>query len=75
MKVSELKYRELIKKVRGFGFVFRRSTSGSHEIWWNEETRKTCVIPHHQVIASGTIRSIAKQMSVTVDRLVAKTND
>lgn len=22
-----------------------------HEIWWNEEKRKTCVIPHHREIS------------------------
>jgi len=50
MKVNPLSYKDTIKKARKFGFAFRRSTSGSHEIWWNEETRKTCVIPHHHEV-------------------------
>lgn len=56
-----LKYREIIKKLRTLEFVFRRATGGSHEIWWNEKTRKTCVVPHHKEIKSGTLKNIAKQ--------------
>jgi len=55
----------MIKKARKAGFVFRRSTSGTHEIWWNEKLKKTCVIPHHKEISSGTLRSILRQMGLT----------
>ncbi len=58
-------YREVIKKARKAGFVFRRNTGGSHEIWWNEQTKKTCVIPHHREIKSGTIKSILSQMGIS----------
>ena len=67
MKIGPLSYKEVIKKARKLGFVFRRSTSGSHEIWWNEQTRKTCVIPHHHEIPSGTLRSITGQMGITTE--------
>ena len=62
--IPSLKYCDVIKKLRKLGFVFRRSTSGSHEIWWNEKTRKTCVVPHHREVKSGTLRSIIKQIGV-----------
>lgn len=67
MKLKPFSYREVIKKARKLGFVFRRSTSGSHEIWWNEKLKKTCVIPHHREIAPGTIRSIIKQMNISLE--------
>lgn len=60
-----LSYREVIKKARRAGFAFRRTTGGTHEIWWNEQKRKTCVIPHHKEIKSGTLRSIIKQMGLS----------
>jgi len=41
--ISPLPYREVIKKLRKLGFAFRRATGGSHEIWWNETKRKTCI--------------------------------
>lgn len=58
-------YRDLIKKVRKAGFVFRRNTGGTHEIWWNESKKRTCVIPHHHEIKSGTIKSIINQIRIT----------
>ena len=63
--MKPLPYRKVIKKARKAGFVLRRKTAGTHEIWWNEEKRRTCVIPHHKEIKSGTIRSIIRQMGLT----------
>lgn len=63
--MKPISYREVIKKARKAGFAFRRNTGGSHEIWWNEQKRKTCVIPHHKEIKSGTIKSIIGQMGIT----------
>lgn len=67
MTYKPLTYREVIKKVRKAGFAFRRNTGGTHEIWWNEEKRKTCVIPHHHEIKPGTIKSIINQMGIAKD--------
>jgi len=64
-KLTPLPYRVVIKKLRKAGFVFRRSTGGTHEIWWNEEKRKTAVVPHHKEIQTGTLRSIINQMGIT----------
>lgn len=58
-------YRKVIKKARKAGFVFRRSTGGTHEIWWNESKKRSCVIPHHKEIKPGTIKSIINQMGLT----------
>ena len=63
--MKPITYKEMIKKARKAGFVFRRSTSGTHEIWWNEKLKKTCVIPHHKEISSGTLRSVLQQMGLT----------
>jgi predicted RNA binding protein YcfA (HicA-like mRNA interferase family) len=63
--MKSLPYRKVIKKVRKAGFSFRRNTGGTHEIWWNEKSRKTCVIPHHKEIAPGTLKSIISQMDIT----------
>ena len=65
MSFKPLTYREVIKKVRKAGFVFRRNTGGTHEIWWNEDKKKTCVIPHHHEIRSGTVKSINNQIGTT----------
>jgi len=64
MKIPPLKYRVVVKKLRKLGFAFRRATGGSHEIWWNEKTKKTCVVPHHYEISSGTLKSIINQAGI-----------
>jgi len=63
--MKPLPYRKVIKKARKAGFILRRKTKGTHEIWWNEDTRKTCVIPHHKEIKGGTLKSIMKQMGLS----------
>lgn len=63
--MKPLSYREVIKKARKAGFVFRRNTGGTHEIWWNEAKRKTCVIPHHHDVKAGTLRRIIGQMGLS----------
>ena len=65
--MKPLKYRDVIKKARKAGFTFRRNTGGTHEIWWNEKEKKTCVIPHHHEVKAGTLRNIIKQMGLTED--------
>jgi len=64
-KLKPLPYREVIKKARKAGFVFRRRTTGTHEIWWSEEKKKTCVIPHHREISVPTLRKIINQMGIS----------
>ena len=63
--ISPLPYRIVIKKIRKLGFSFRRATGGSHEIWWNESTKKTCVIPHHREVKVGTLKNILKQAEIS----------
>jgi len=63
-KLSPLSYQEVIRKARKAGFIFRRR-AGTHEIWWSEITRKTCVIPHHKEVRIGTLRSVIRQMGIS----------
>lgn len=65
--MKPLSYREVIQKARKAGFIFRRNTGGTHEIWWNEKQKKTCVIPHHHEVKPGTLKNIVNQMGLTED--------
>lgn len=69
-KIYSTSYKNVIKKLRKLGFVFRRSTGGSHEIWWNEQRRKTVVVPHHKEVKPGTLKSILKQAGVTEEEFL-----
>ena len=69
-RLIPLSYRVVIKKLRKLGFAFRRSTGGTHEIWWNELTRKTCIVPHHREVKVGTLRSIIRQAGVATNEFL-----
>lgn len=69
-RLAPIPYRVVIKRLRKLGFVFRRSTGGTHEIWWNEQSGKTCVVPHHREVKVGTLRSIIRQAGVTTDEFL-----
>jgi len=66
--LSELSYRELIKKLKKYGFRFYRSGKGSHELWVRDSDGKVIPVPHHKgkSIRKGTIRAIIREIGVTI---------
>ena len=68
------KYRQIVKKLKLFGFEFYRQGAGSHEIWHNPQTNKYTTIPNHSGdMPEGTLRAILKQADVSPDDFL-KTN-
>ncbi|WP_414548040.1 type II toxin-antitoxin system HicA family toxin [Anabaena sp. CCY 0017] len=68
-RLSGFSYREIIKIIKRFGFVFYRQAAGSHEIiWFNPETNLYTTIPNHSGdMPEGTLRSILKQAGIKPD--------
>ncbi len=67
-RLSGFTYRDVVRKLNLFGFSFYRYASGSHEIWYNETTKKITTIPHHTGdIPEGTLRAILKQAGIAAD--------
>ena len=65
-RLSGFDYREVVKRLKLFGFTFYRQAAGSHEIWFNETTKKVTTIPHHSGdIPEGTLRVIVKQAGIS----------
>ena len=59
-------YRELIRKLRKAGFDFDRSAAGSHEIWYNDATRRRTTVPNHPGdIPTGTLSAIIRQAGIS----------
>ncbi len=70
-KLSGYKYREIIKKIKLFGFEFYRNAAGSHEIWFNQKTNKFTTIPNHSGdMPEGTLRAILKQADIPAEDFI-----
>ncbi len=62
---------DVIRKLRRAGFTFDRQAKGSHEIWWNHETRARTTIPHHPGnLPEGTVRAILRQARLSIDEFL-----
>ncbi len=64
-RLAGFSYRQIIKILKTFGFVFHRQAAGSHEIWFNPESNRYTTIPNHSGdMPEGTLRAILKQAEI-----------
>jgi len=62
---------EVLRKLRRAGFVFDRQARGSHEIWWNPQTRARTTVPRHPgELPEGTLRAILHQAKLSIDEFL-----
>ena len=72
-RLAGFKYRQIIKRLKGFGFVFDRQAAGSHELWFNEATNRYTTIPNHPGdMPEGTLRAILKQAGIEPEDFINK---
>ena len=72
-RLSGFRYRQIVKKLKAFGFEFFRHAAGSHEIWHNPATGRYTTIPNHPGdMLEGTLRAILKQAGVEPDDFLKK---
>jgi predicted RNA binding protein YcfA (HicA-like mRNA interferase family) len=60
---------ECVKALEKIGFVVDRQR-GSHIILVREEPRTTVSVPEHKELDRGTLRSIIRQVGLSVDEFV-----
>ncbi len=67
-RLGGFRYREIVRRLKGFGFEFHRQAAGSHEIWHNPASGRYTTIPNHSGdMPEGTLRAILKQANVDPD--------
>ncbi|MCP4460164.1 MAG: type II toxin-antitoxin system HicA family toxin [Cytophagales bacterium] len=72
-RLSGHSYREIVKRLKKFGFTFYRQAAGSHEIWKNEQTGLFTTIPNHPGdMPEGTLRAILKQSGINPNDFINK---
>ena len=47
-RLGSFRYREIVGRLKQFGFQFYRQAAGSHEIWFNPATKRYTTIPNHR---------------------------
>lgn len=58
-RLTGFRYREIVKRLKQLGFEFDRQAAGSHELWFNPETRRYTTIPNHPGdMPEGTLNHI-----------------
>ena len=70
-RLGGFSYRQIIKRLKKFGFEFHRQAAGSHEIWYSNATNRYTTIPNHRGdMPEGTLRAILNQAGVTPDEFL-----
>jgi predicted RNA binding protein YcfA (HicA-like mRNA interferase family) len=73
VRLAGFRYREIVKRLKAFGFTFDRQAAGSHEIWYNETTERYTTIPNHAGdMPEGTLRAILKEAGVLPNDFLKK---
>ena len=71
-KLRELRYREVVKRLRRLGFRFYRQGRGSHELWVRDADGLVIPVPRHggKPIRKGTVRAIIREIGLSVDEFM-----
>jgi predicted RNA binding protein YcfA (HicA-like mRNA interferase family) len=70
-RLSGFSYREVVRKLKKFGFAFDRQAAGSHEIWYNPDSNRYTTLPNHPGdIPEGTLRAILKQAGIAAEEFI-----
>jgi predicted RNA binding protein YcfA (HicA-like mRNA interferase family) len=71
-RLPEIKYKDLVRKLRIAGFLYDRQAKGSHEIWFNPTNRLRTTVPNHsKPISKGTLRAIIHQIGLTPEEFLS----
>ena len=72
-RLAGFRYREIVKRLKAFGFAFDRQAAGSHEIWYNEiADRYTTVQNHSGDMPEGTLRAILREAGISPNEFLNK---
>ena len=70
-RLSGYRYREIVRRLRQFGFAFDRQAAGSHEIWYCVVTGRYTTIPNHTGdMPEGTLRAILQQAGISTEEFL-----
>ena len=72
-RLSGFRYREIIMRLKRYGFIFDRQAAGSHEVWFNPSTNRYTTVPNHAGdMPEGTLRAILQQANISPELFLAE---
>jgi predicted RNA binding protein YcfA (HicA-like mRNA interferase family) len=72
-RLAGYSYRDIVKRLKYFGFEFHRQAAGSHEIWHSPLSLRYTTVPNHTGdMPEGTLRAILKQADIGVEDFLAR---
>jgi predicted RNA binding protein YcfA (HicA-like mRNA interferase family) len=72
-RLSGFRYRDVIARLKAFGFEFHRQAAGSHEIWLHPATGRFTTIPNHAGdMPEGTLRAVLRQAGIEPEQFLAR---
>jgi predicted RNA binding protein YcfA (HicA-like mRNA interferase family) len=72
-RLGGFRYREIVRRLKAFGFAFDRQAAGSHEIWFNATTKRCTTIPNHPGdMPEGTLRAILRQAGIELEDFLSR---
>lgn len=64
-RLAGFKYREVVRRLRVFGYEFDRCGPGSHEVWRQASTGRKVTLPHHaKDMPEGTLRAVLREAGI-----------
>jgi predicted RNA binding protein YcfA (HicA-like mRNA interferase family) len=67
-RLAGFRYRDIVRRLKQFGFMFERQAAGSHEIWFSPASGRYTTIPNHPGdMPEGTLRAILRESGITPD--------
>ena len=72
-RLAGFRYRQVVNRLKKFGFIFDRQAAGSHEIWFNEQSDRYTTLPNHPGdIPEGLFRAVLKQAAISAEDFLKK---
>ena len=72
-RLSGFRYREVVRRLRAFGFEFDRQAAGSHEIWFNPVSGRYTTVPNHSGdVPEGTLRAILRHAGIDPEEFIER---
>ena len=70
-KLGGFSYRDIIRRIKYFGFTFYSQAAVSHELWFNSDTKRFTTIQNHSGdMPEGTLKNILKQAGISIEEFL-----